>query len=167
MKAKFLLILLMAAALAYTAYFYHGDSGAKVGAMAPDFTLPARSNSISLSQFRGQLVLLNFWATWCPPCAREMPSMEALRKRMEGKPFQILAVSVDEGGWTAIDAFLKKLPVLLNIVSDAKGDVAALYGTYMLPESYLIDKEGRIIKKYVGPEDWMEDSIVGDIEKNL
>jgi peroxiredoxin len=167
MKTKVLLILLIVVALTYFAYLHQSNSGVKVGALAPNFTLPGRTGSVSLSDYRGKTVLLNFWATWCPPCAREMPSLEALKKLLEGRPFQLVAVSVDEGGWAAVDAFLRRLPMTMMILSDAKGDVASLYGTFRLPESYLIDKEGKVIKKYTGPEDWMEESIVTEINSHL
>ncbi len=167
MKTKAILLLLLVAVLVYFLYRYQGPEGARVGDKASDFTLPGRMASVRLTDFKGKVVLLNFWATWCPPCNQEMPSLEALKKNFEGKPFQLLAVSVDEGGWPAIDQFLKRLPVTMTILLDARGDVASLYGAYSLPTSYLIDKDGRIVQTFMGPEDWMERTIVSEIEKYL
>jgi peroxiredoxin len=163
-KSKFLLILLLVAGIAYFMYLREGPGGAGVGEKAPSFMLPGRSTSVRLEDFKGKVVLLNFWATWCPPCVHEMPSLEALHQHMQGKNFEILAASVDEGGWTAIDRFLKAVPVTLTILLDARGDASGLYGVYQLPESYLIDQTGMIVRKYVGPRDWMDPALVAEIE---
>jgi peroxiredoxin len=165
MKAKFFLVCLLIAGIAYFLYSYQGPERTQVGSMAPLFSAAGRSSSVKLEDYRGKVVLLNFWATWCPPCVHEMPSLDGLHQRMNGKDFEILAVSVDEGGWGAIDHFEKQLPVTLNILLDARGDVSSLYGTYQLPESYLIDKKGIILRKYVGPRDWMDPAIIAEIEK--
>jgi peroxiredoxin len=164
MKARLLLVLLLAAAVGYFLYVYEGPEGVRVGNQAPEFTLPGRGEAVSLEGLRGKVVLLNFWATWCPPCVSEMPSLDELRKRLEGEEFQVLAVSVDEAGWEAVNRFLTRVPVGITILIDVRGDVSALYGTYQLPESYLIGRDGRILKKYVGPRDWMEPSLVAEIE---
>src|SRR5262245_50864984 len=111
MKPRFLLILILAAAVGYFLYLYEGPQGLRVGNQAPDFGLPGRNGVVSLQGSRGKVILLNFWATWCPPCVSEMPSLDALRKRLEGPDFQVLAVSVDEAGWGAIDRFLERVPV--------------------------------------------------------
>ncbi len=118
---------------------------------------------MTLDQFRGQAVLLNFWATWCPPCVTEMPSLDDLRKRVDGRSFQILAVSLDEEGWEAIDRFLEKMPVGLKILLDARGEVSNRYGVTLLPESYLIDPKGIVVKKYTGPQDWNDPRVVEEI----
>ncbi len=165
MKAKAFLFFLLISGLAYFLYIYQGPERTQVGSAAPTFSVAGRSSEIKLEDFRGKVVLLNFWATWCPPCVHEMPSLENLHQRLRDKDFKILAVSVDEGGWNAIDRFLKQLPVTLDILLDARGDVSSLYGTYQLPESYLIDKKGVIVRKYVGPRDWTDPSIVSEIEK--
>lgn len=164
MKPKLLLLLILIVAATYFYYLHNEEKTVKEGQAAPSFSLPSQSGSVSLEDFRGKTVLLNFWASWCPPCVCEMPSLEMFKKYMEGKNFQVLAVSVDEGGWRDIEAFLKNTPVTLKILSDAKGDVASQYGTYQLPETYLIDPKGKVIKKYVGPEAWMSPAIIQEIE---
>lgn len=164
MRARILLFFLLIAAIGYFLYVYESPEGAKIGDTAFDFSLPTRNETIHLADYRGKVVLLNFWATWCPPCVREMPSLEMMRKQLEGDDFKLLAVSVDEAGWSAIDTFLSRVPVEMTIVSDAKGEVSAKYGTYQLPESYLIGRDGRILKKYIGPREWAEAEIVEEIK---
>lgn len=163
MKPRTLLILLLIAGIAYFLYLSEGREGLKAGSPAPGFSLPSKNGVVALDQFRGKVVLINFWATWCPPCITEMPSLENLKKRMEGKAFQLLAVSVDEEGWGPIDRFVEKTPLTLSILLDVRGDVADLYGTSRLPESYLIDKKGVVVKKYVGPRDWTDPKIIAEI----
>jgi len=164
MKARILLVLLLATTVGYFLYVYEGPQESRIGSQARDFSLPGRSGAVHLSDFRGKVVLLNFWATWCPPCVSEMPSLEALRKRMDGLDFQLLAVNVDDTGWEAVNSFLARVPVGMTILLDARGDVSSQYGTYQLPESYLIGRNGEILKKYVGPRDWMDPVIFSEIE---
>jgi len=163
MKPKTLLILLLIAGTAYFLYMSESHEGLKVGSPAPGFSLPSKNGVVALDQFRGKVVLINFWATWCPPCVYEMPSLENLKKKMEGKDFQILAVSLDEEGWPVIDKFVAKTPMTMTILLDSRGDVPTEYGTSRLPESFLIDKNGAIVKKYVGPRDWTDPKIIAEI----
>ncbi len=140
----------------------------KEGAVAPDFTLLNRSSQkISLSDLRGKVVLVNFWATWCGPCVSEMESLEKLHQHFQGQAFEVVAISLDEEGWKAIDLFLKKIPVTFIILLDSDFSIANQYGTYRLPESYLIDQNGKIVEKILGAQDWMEQRIVKKIEKIL
>jgi len=132
--------------------------GPKEGGLAPDFTLlNSQAKKVSLSDSKGKVVLLNFWATTCPPCVAEMGSLERLYLSFQGKPFELLAVSLDEGGWPAIETFLKKIPVTFPILLDPDFKVPDEYGTYRLPESYLIDSKGKIVEKIAGPQEWAEE----------
>jgi len=137
------------------------------GSVAPDFHLTTLTGEqVSLSDFRGQVVLLNFWATWCGPCQDEMPSMEKLYKALEGEGFALLAVSVDEAKENVVgfrDAYQLSFPILL----DSNMEVANLYQTYRYPESLLIDRSGVILARYIGPRDWFDPSTVSDIRKTL
>lgn len=124
------------------------------GSAAPDFTVKdLEGKDLTLSSLKGSVVLVNFWATWCPPCKEEIPSMVKLNKAMAGKAFRMLALSVDEGGKEAVNTFFKgskELPVYLD--TDAK--ISQLYGTTGVPETYIVDKQGIIQKKIVGGIDW-------------
>lgn len=131
------------------------------GSQAPDFTLQDLSGkSVRLSSLRGKVVLLNFWATWCPPCREEVPSLVRLNKAMQGKPFEMLAVSVDEGGKAAVEAFFKKEGATLPALLDTEGKAARLYGTTGVPETFVIDAKGVILKKVLGPMDWSSPEVL-------
>ncbi len=169
MKFKILILVILIAIIAYgIAVRDHHDDVIDVGSEAPAINLPSKQGLVSLESYRGQkVVLVNFWATWCPTCLREIPSLETMKKTLEGKHFEVLAVSVDEEGWPAIDAFLKRVPMTVPILLDAQGSVSAQYGTYQLPESYLIDRSGKVIKKYIGAINWMDPEILGGIQNAI
>lgn len=122
---------------------------------ATDFTVPGLTGSpLRLSDLKGKVVLLNFWATWCPPCKEEMPSMERLYRRYKDKGFTILAVSIDSGGPEPVAAFAKKFGLTFPIVLDPKMTVANQYSVRGLPATFLIDRRGTIAAVAIGPRDW-------------
>lgn len=126
-----------------------------VGDAAPDFELEdTKGNKVSLSSLRGKVVLLNLWATWCPPCKEEMPSMEKLHNAMDGDDFVMLAVNVEANGRAAVAEFLAETPYTFPILYDDKGVVQSLYGVSKFPESFIIRKDGTIAEKIIGPLDW-------------
>lgn len=123
--------------------------------LAPDFTLPRLgSGSIALKELRGQVVFLNFWATWCQPCKREMPSMERLYQRHRDRGFTIVAISIDSGAPEGVAAFVKSLGLTFPIALDPKLDVANRYTVRALPSSFLIDRAGHVAAVGLGPRDW-------------
>ncbi len=125
------------------------------GDVAPDFELEdTEGNLVSLTSLRGKVVLLNFWATWCPPCREEMPSMERLNEIMTGDDFVMLAVNAEEDGRTVVPEFLAKTPYTFRILYDDKGVVQKRYGVYKFPESFIIRKDGTVAEKIIGPLDW-------------
>lgn len=134
-------------------------SGKKLSAVekkpAPDITVSSlNGEKLKLSELKGKVVLLNFWATWCPPCREEIPSMMKLNAAMTGKKYQMVAVSLDEGGKAAIEDFFRTSGYLLPTYTDPDGKAAAAYGVTGFPESFVIDKNGIIVKKIIGPLDW-------------
>jgi peroxiredoxin len=136
------------------------------GSVAPDFTLQDLSGKpVQLASLRGKVVLLNFWATWCPPCREEVPSLVRLNQAMQGKPFQMLAVSVDEGGKNAVETFFKKGGATLPALLDTDAKVARLYGTTGVPETFVIDPKGVILKKVAGPMDWASREVIAALEE--
>ena len=134
------------------------------GSVAPDFRIAALGGGeTNLSDYEGQVVLVNVWATWCAPCLQEMPSMQRLYEAFPGEDFEILAVSVDAtlgetdafgraGGDLA--AFAKELGLTFPILHNPSGDIQKLYQTTGVPESFLISRDGVIVKKVAGPTEW-------------
>jgi peroxiredoxin len=132
-------------------------------ALAPDFTLKDyQGHDVSLSSLRGNVVLLNFWATWCKTCVVEMPSMEKLVAHMKGKPFRLLAVSVDDD-WPSVRSFFSH-GTSLDVVLDTSRAVPKRYGTEKFPETYLIDKEGNIRYFIVSDRDWTQPDVNACLE---
>ena len=131
------------------------------GVLAPDFTFPGPDGKkISLSDYRGKLVLLNVWATWCAPCVAEMPSMEKLYRELKGEDFELVAVSIDETGAEAVTPFMKNHKLSFPVLLDTRGDIKSLYQVTGIPESFIIDKNGMIVEKIVGPRDWATTSAI-------
>ena len=125
------------------------------GIPAPDFTFPGLDGKmVSLSDYKGKVVLVNIWATWCPPCVDEMPSMEKLYRKFKGEDFEILAVSIDESGSEAVAPFMEKTRLTFPALIDSKGAIKPLYRITGIPESFIIDKQGILTKKIVGPVNW-------------
>ncbi len=160
MKHRLALVIAIALPLLLGAC-YSGSHPGQIGSMAPDFTLQDGAKTISLHDYRGKVVVLNFWATWCPPCVEEMPSLVQLQKNM-GDRVTVLAVSVDVDG-NAFRDFVAKRKVDLLAVRDADQKSNSLYGTYKFPETYVIDREGKIRRKFIGAVNWTDP----DIEKYL
>ncbi|HEY3304393.1 MAG TPA: TlpA disulfide reductase family protein [Candidatus Binatia bacterium] len=120
----------------------------------PDFTLPDLSGKkASLKDFRGKLVLLNFWATWCVPCREEMPAMERLYQQFKSKGFTIVAVDVKDSRKDALQ-FLKELKITYPVMFDPEGEVGLLYGAWGLPATYLIGSKGEGLARMWGPASW-------------
>lgn len=125
------------------------------GRMAPEFTLKdMEGKPVSLAQFRGKIVVLNFWATWCPPCREEYPTLERLNEVFEGKDFVLLAVNVNTDGVQNLKAFLAKHFTTFSILPDPDGVVQNLYGVDKFPETFIIGKNGKVVEHVIGAIDW-------------
>jgi peroxiredoxin len=137
-----------------------GPGPAVQGETAPDFVFRDQSGKErSLSALRGKVVLVNFWATWCPPCRDELPSMQQLQRRMAGKPFEMLALSVDDS-WESVNRFMKENGFTVPVYEDFDKRISTLYGTNMWPETYIVDKKGKVAYKVVGPKDWTSSEVL-------
>ena len=133
--------------------------------VAPDFKLKTVDNrTIRLSDYRGKIVFLNFWATWCPPCRMELPSMEKLSERLKGQPFIILAVNVDEGNPENVRGFVREMDLTFPVLID-DGSAAARYRVNAIPTTFIIKKDGVIYSIINGARPWNEQSYVDAIDK--
>lgn len=135
---------------------------------APDFTVKdLGGNPVSLSQYKGKVVVLNFWATWCPPCREEMPSLEKLWAHYKGNPkFVLLAVNLsDELG--KIKDFLGQTPYSMPILSDEKGQVGNLYSVTAIPTTFIIGPDGKAWGGLKGATDWASDKVIAGFDKLL
>jgi len=131
--------------------------GVEVGRRAPDFKALdiATGDTVSFRQkYGGQVTLVNIWATWCPPCREEMPAMQKLYDALKDKGFRIAAVSIDEGSIKDVTAFASSLGLTFDILHDKSGKIETIYQTTGYPESFLIDKNGIIVRKQIGEHPW-------------
>lgn len=128
----------------------------EVGSHAPDFPAIdlATGEPATFARYRGQVVLLNVWATWCQPCRVEMPSMERLHHRFADTDFRVVAVSVDREGPEVVRKFVNELGLSFDVLHDQTTDVQRVYQTTGVPESFVIDRNGVIIKKVIGAAEW-------------
>jgi len=127
-----------------------------VGMTAPDFRLPdLQGKTQRLSDYRGKVVFLNFWATWCKPCKEEMPSMQVLWENLKNQDFMMLAVSMDRVTTTKdIPSFVESLKLSFPILTDSWGQTDKRYKLMGVPETYIIDQNGVLREKVIGPRDW-------------
>ena len=143
---------------------YSGSRPPRIGSEAPDFIVQDADRKVELRDFRGKIVLLNFWATWCPPCVEEMPSLVRLQQRFQDKGVTVLGVSVDADG-DAYHRFLKDHNIDFLTVRDPDQKSNNLYGTFKFPETYIIDRKGIVRRKFIGPVDWGQPEIVDFLSK--
>ncbi|HEY4706709.1 MAG TPA: TlpA disulfide reductase family protein [Thermodesulfobacteriota bacterium] len=129
-----------------------------------DFELPdLQGNTRKLSEFKGKVIFLNFWATWCKPCEEEMPSMQALYENLNDFPFEIVAVSVDKDPTEKVAAFAKRYGITFTILHDRKGKIKETYKTTGVPETFIIDQNGVVALKVWGPRDWTDPGSIKEI----
>ena len=143
---------------------YSGSRPPRIGTAAPDFSVRDSDRTVTLSQLKGQVVVLNFWATWCTPCIEEMPSLVRMQQEMKPKGVTVLAVSVDvdEDNYRR---FVRDHSVNLLTVRDADQKSNELYGTFKFPETYIIDRNGVMRRKFIGAVDWTEPEIIDFLGK--
>jgi cytochrome c biogenesis protein CcmG/thiol:disulfide interchange protein DsbE len=156
-KQFFLLLTFLAVVL--SAGCYHGTRPPHIGDAARDFSVQDSDRKVSLNQFRGQVLVLNFWATWCPPCVEELPSLMSMQERTRAKGVVVLGISIDVDD-NAYHRFLQERNVNFLTVRDPDQKVASMYGTAGWPETYVIDRQGKLRRKFVGPVDWNSPDVV-------
>ena len=139
-----------------------GSHPGNIGKPAPQFVLSDGTRTVDLSKLRGQVVLLNLWATWCAGCVEELPSLLALKQQMPD--LEVVAVSWDEDP-DVYQRFLVKHNVQLETVRDEKRIVNQLYGTVLIPETYVIDRQGILRRKFVSAQNWTSPEIVDYLKR--
>jgi peroxiredoxin len=148
------LVVVAAAGYGFVALQESKAYGLRPGAAAPTFRLPALEGPpVDLAALRGRLVVLNFWASWCPPCVAEMPSLDRLHRALGAQGLVVLGVSMDQDEQTLRD-FIRRVGVGFPILRDPDAHVAQEYRATGYPETFLIDGTGKIVRVYVGPADW-------------
>jgi len=121
---------------------------------ALDFTTTTpEGEEVKLSDFEGQVVFLNFWATWCTPCLQEMPAMDGLQAKLQDEPFQVLAVNMQESA-ERIQQWRKKFDFSFPIIMDNEGEIGRTYGVDRIPTTYIIDRRGNVVSRALGPREW-------------
>ena len=138
------------------------------GSVAPGFELSRVDGGapVTLEGLRGKVVLLNFWATWCKPCEEELPAMERLHRELAASGFALLAISVDDSV-EPVQAFRKRLGLTFPVLHDVEKDVSETYQAFRFPESLLVDAEGVVVERYIGPKEWDAPSYVDRVRRLL
>ena len=160
----FLVVCSIAGYFVYREVTRVGDVGViNIGQQAPDFAIKGDDGrEIKLSQYRGKLVFLNFWATWCAPCVEEMPEMEVLKNTFKDRKFQMLAVSVDTN-WEVVKEFYKDHNLTIPAFLDPGRQVSSVYKVFKFPETFLIDGNGYVIR-HTWVEHWANPRVMANVE---
>ena len=162
------LVLALGVSLAWVVSGTLDDHIVRVGDMAPDFKVVTDSgqNPHPIQDFGGKLLMLNFWATWCQPCVEEVPSLEVFQREYGPEGVVVLGVSVDKNE-KLYHRFMDQFPVSYATSRDPSWDIAASYGTFQLPETYIIDSSGKVVQKVIAAQNWMNPEFVQSIKKML
>lgn len=161
------LVLALGVALAWVVSGTLDDRIIRVGDTAPAFKVVTESGrTITPQNFGGKLLVLNFWASWCQPCLQEVPSLEVFNRQFAPEGVVVLGVSVDKNE-NLYHRFLQQFPVTFQVARDPSWDIAANYGTFQLPETYIIDSSGKVVQKVIAAQNWMNPEFVQSIKKML
>jgi len=139
----------------------------RVGDRAPDFSIVTDSGKrVTRGNFGGRLLVLNFWATWCPPCIEEMPSLDEFQKQLAPSGVVVLGVSVDTNE-PAYREFLQKAKVSFQTARDPQAGISSEYGTFKFPETYVINADGKVVQKHIGAQSWTDANLIRSIRSLL
>ena len=141
-------------------------AGPSLPRAADDFLLPDMNGQVvRLSQLKGKIVFLNVWTTWCPPCRKEMPTMQELYIQLKSEDFIMLAVSQDVDGQKTVASYLKDWGFTFPVLLDVRGEVGKKYGVTGYPETFLIDRQGMIVHHHIGYNDWSRPDVVKAVRR--
>jgi len=161
------LIVMLLGVFVYVIFDSFHERIVEVGDSAPDFSITTDSGrTITAASFGGKLLVLNFWATWCPPCVEELPSLNEFANRFAKAGVVVLGISVDSDEKIYRD-FLARARVSFLTARDPDRKISADYGTFKYPESYIIDGKGKVLRKIISNQDWMSDRVIKDVESLL
>ncbi|MGE3537691.1 MAG: TlpA disulfide reductase family protein [Candidatus Tectimicrobiota bacterium] len=165
-------VLVILAVLGYALITRETDDTAlmapRVGKPLADFTLPdLQGRPVQLAALRGKVVFVNIWATWCPPCIEEMPTIQQLYERLHPQGLEVLAVSLDALGLQVVGPFMQSRRLTFPALLDVKSTLQRLYRTTGVPESFLLDRQGLLVEKVVGPRDWVHPQMLALFERLL
>ncbi len=163
MKRVLILALVVLVAGVLLTLFRAPSTGPSV---APDFILPDMNGQVvRLSQLKGKVVLLNLWATWCPPCRKEMPTMEVLYRKLKDADFVMLAASQDIDGKKTVAPYIHEQGFTFPVLLDVTGETGKKYGATGYPETFIIDRQGVIVHRHIGYNDWARPAVETALRK--
>ena len=159
--------LVLLVGLCYLIADSHRERLVSLGDKAPSFQVTTdKGKKISRADFGGKLLIVNFWAPWCPPCVDEMPSLQAMASQLAPKGVVVLGVSVDRNEAT-YKRFLQQASIQFETARDPEANISAEYGTFKYPETYVINREGKVVQKLIGPQNWMDPELLKSLESFL
>ena len=161
------MILALLCVFVYVIFISLHERTVAVGDSAPEFTVTTDNGQrVSTSNFGGKLLVLNFWATWCPPCIEEIPSLNEFQRRFANSGVVVLGVSVDKDE-KAYRTFLSRAGLSFLTTRDPDHKISAEYGTFLYPETYLIDAKGKVVQKIISNADWNDERLVSYVKSLL
>ena len=162
--AKWIILALVALGILWLIFRPRSQGPITIGETAPNFTLPRLPDGeLSLAQYHGKVVLVNFWATWCPPCVMETPSLEKFYSEMKSDGVVVIGVSVDQNG-QALREFVKKYHLTYPIARDPDAALSHRYGTFKFPETYIIGRDGHLAEKIIGMANWVNPNMIAFVK---
>ncbi len=160
-------VVVLAAALVYAVYGTLEAPVVNAGDSAPDFkVVTEEGKTITPSSFPGKLLVLNFWASWCAPCVEETPSLNQFAHVMQPQGVIVLGVSVDKNE-KLYKQFLQRYQIGFETSRDPNADIPSIYGTFLFPDSYIIDPNGKVVEKIINAQNWLDPQFITHIQKML
>jgi len=166
---KYLLsgVVLLAACLAWVVNDAFTERVVDVGQIAPDFKVVTETGkTITAKSFGGKLLVLNFWATWCPPCIEETPSLNDMARQLAVQGVVVVGVSVDRNE-NSYKAFIQRMKIGFETSRDPKSMLSSSFGTYKIPETYVITPDGKVVEKFIANRDWTSAEVLASLRSHL